>query len=88
MNYKYVIVATDMVAGMPDGQDGGKGSQAGGKSGPWKDGFQPLKGDWEPEGMRVIEFDAEQEARDWYNGHEGQVFAKKYDSIILVRVVA
>jgi len=83
-----MILATDWASGQPGGGETGKGSQAGGGGGPWHDGFKTLKGDWEPDGFRVIEFDTEDAAVTWFNSTEGTTWAKKYDNIILLRVYA
>ena len=91
MSYQYLILATDWATGQPGGgSDTGKGSQAGGgdPKDPWNAGFRTLKGEWEPEGLRVMAFDTEDEAKKWWDANKGASFGNKYDNIIMVRIHA
>ena len=86
MDYQFMILATDMVPGMPGGSDTGKGSQAGGGAGRWKDGYELKKGDWEPEGLRVLVFEDDTKMDSWYKSAEGVDFAKRYQTILMFRI--
>ena len=86
MAYKFYVVGTDRVAGMPI--DNGKGSQAGGGGNPkdpWVDGFKPLKGDWDPEGFLIMQFDSEREAQAWWDANAAAQGAK-YENVIMIRI--
>ena len=90
-DYLYVVVATDRIEGLPDGggdDDAGKGSLAAGTGGRFADGFEILKGEWNPVGYFSYFFDTKEEADAWVAGPEGKKLIDRYESVNLFRLCA
>lgn len=81
--YRYYLVATDYSAAMPVGTDPGKGSMADPGAGPFAKGYKVLQGNWNPNGLGIVEFETPEKAEAWLKTAEGKEWAGKYNGVIL-----